>query len=82
MECNQTLNIRKLKTKTKYKIVTRYTVMLSWDKRCYNKELGEIPPKFKLKEEQKSKSPYTILDPVACSAIYQNAYKILSKKVA
>ncbi len=72
----------KYKTKTKYKIVTKYKIFLSWDKRRYPKEIGEAPPKFKLKSKQKGKEMNTVFDPVAYSAAFKDAYKVLSKKVA
>ncbi len=72
----------KIKTKTKYKIITKYCIKLSWDKRRYPKEIGDVPPKFKLKGKQKTKGPYNVFDPVAYSAVFKNAYQILSKKVA
>jgi hypothetical protein len=66
----------------KYKIVTRYKIFLSWDKKRYPKEIGEVPSRFKLKAKQKCKTPYTVFDPVAYSSAFQEAYQVLSKKVA
>ncbi len=72
----------KYKTKIKYKIVTSYKIFLSWDKKRYPREIGEVPPKFKLKSKQKSKVMNTVFDPVAYSAAFKDAYNVLSKKVA
>jgi hypothetical protein len=72
----------KYKTKVKYKIVTKYKIFLTWDKRRYPKEIGEVPPKFKLKGKQKTKHMYTVFDPVAYSSCFTNAYQVLFKKVA
>lgn len=72
----------KYKVKTKYKIVSKYNIILTWDKRRYPKEIGEVPPKFKLKGKQKTKAVSAVFDPVAFSATFKNAYYHLSKKVA
>lgn len=72
----------KYKTKIKYKIITRYKIFLTWDKKRYPKEIGEIPPKLKLKGKQKTKNFYTVFDPVMYQKAYISAYQLLHKKVA